>query len=135
MMLELQRSVSAPILTQPFVQHVVKAVQRSVRFPKQWKTLSVAAVGDQAMRRLNTRYRQQTYVPDVLSFPYGQDGGEVVICYPQAVRQAKQKQVSLKLELAWLLVHGCLHVLGYDHETEADAKIMRPLEQKILRYV
>lgn len=135
MMLELQRSVHAPVLTEQFVQRVVKAVQRSVKFPKQWQTLSVAVVGDQAMRRLNTRYRQQTYVPDVLSFPYGQDGGEVVICYPQAVRQSKQKQVSLKLELAWLLVHGCLHVLGYDHETEVDAKIMRPLEQKILRYV
>ncbi len=135
MILELHRAVAAPLLTEAFIQRVVKAVQRCVALPKHWKTISVAVVGDHAMRRLNNRYRQQSYIPDVLSFPYGSDGGEIVLCYPQAVRQAKQKQVTIRGELAWLIVHGCLHIMGYDHESEADAKIMRPLEQQILRYV
>ena len=135
MIVELHKAVRATVLSQAFVQQMVTAVKRMVPFPKSWQTISVVVVGDVAMRRLNQRYRQQNYIPDVLSFPYGADGGEIVLCYAQAKRQANQKQVELRRELAWLLIHGLLHVLGYDHETAADANIMRPLEQKILTYV
>ncbi len=135
MHLEVRRVVKAPLFTPAFARQVLQAVRKQVDLPKAWSELSVVVVGDATIRRLNAQYRQQTYIPDVLSFPYGQDGGEIVIDYAQARRQAAQKQVALKHELAWLLVHGILHVMGYDHETAADAKVMRPLEQKILRYV
>lgn len=84
------------------------------------------------MKQLNEQYRGVKAVTDVLSFPYDEHCGEIVICYPQAVMQAAQKQSSTAHELAWLLIHGILHLLKYDHETAADAKIMRPLERKIL---
>lgn len=135
MQLEVRRLVQAPALSPAFVSKVVSAVQREVTMPSSWATLSVVVVGDQSIQQLNQQYRQQSYIPDVLSFPYGQDGGEVVICYAQAKRQAAQKQVPLKRELAWLLIHGILHVMGYDHETARDAKVMRPLEQTILNHV
>lgn len=135
MMIELHKDVQAPLVTATFVGKVIRAVQRTVALPNQWQTVSVVVVGDVAMRKLNRRYRQQSYIPDVLSFPYGADGGEVVLCYPQAKRQASQKQVALRSELAWLLTHGVLHIMGYDHETAVDAKVMRPLEQRILQYV
>lgn len=133
--IELHKAVVAPLLTPVFVQRILQAVQRQVHLPTAWKTISVVAVGDAAMRKLNQQHRQANYIPDVLSFPYGDDGGEVVICYPQMRRQAQHKQVLQKSELAWLLVHGILHIAGYDHETTHDAQIMRPLEQKILAYV
>ena len=97
--------------------------------------MSVVVVGDAEMKGLNQRYRQQASVTDVLSFPYGHDGGEIVLCYSQAKRQAKLKQDSLRREVSWLLIHGLLHLLGYDHERTRDAQVMRPLEQKILAYV
>lgn len=135
MKLEVRKVVKAPLLTPAFTHQVLRAVQKHVTLPKTWQTLSVVVVGDATIRRLNLQYRQQSYIPDVLSFPYDDDGGEIVIGYAQAARQAAQKQVGLRRELAWLLVHGILHIAGYDHEISADAKVMRPLEQKILRYV
>jgi len=60
--------------------------------------------------------------------------GEVVICYPRAKKQAKRLGHSLNKELTVLLIHGILHLLGYDHEqNEQEAKKMRAMEEKILR--
>lgn len=86
------------------------------------------------MQQMNQRYRATAAVTDVLSFRYSATAADILICYPQAQRQAKAKQQSLRHECAWLVIHGLLHWLGYDHETAADAKIMRPLEQRILAY-
>lgn len=133
--IELRTQVAAPQLTQQLVQRVWRAVQRQVAVPPHWQELSVVAVGDVRMKRLNQRYRQVAAVTDVLSFPYGSAGGEVVLCYPQAKRQAASKQVALQYELTWLLTHGLLHILGYDHERPKDANVMRPLERRILHYV
>lgn len=133
--IELSKRVSAPPVTAAQLQHVWNILAQHVRVPAAWRTVSVAVVDDAAMRRLNKLYRQVNDVTDVLSFPYGRDGGEVVLCYPQAKRQARLKQTPLRRELNWLTVHGFLHLLGYDHERPRDAQIMRPLEQKILAYV
>ncbi len=123
--------VEAPLLTPIFVEHIFEQTRKYVRYPKNF-TISVVAVGNSTMRSLNKKYRSVDSVTDVLSFPYDTASGEVVICYPQAITQAHQKQTPVHTELAWLLIHGILHVLGYDHETATDAKIMRPLERKIL---
>lgn len=133
--IELSKQVSAPLITMRTIQPVWRALRRLVAIPKPWQQISIAVVGDAKMRQLNQRYRQQPTVTDVLSFPYGADGGEIVLCYPQAKRQAHAKQVPLQRELNWLLVHGLLHLLGYDHERARDALVMRPLEQAILAYV
>ncbi len=101
--------------------------------------LSIALVGNQAIRTLNARYRAKNTPTDVLSFiagdtlPSGEKLlGDVVISVQQAAKQARDKNHSLEKELEILLIHGILHLLGYDHErSKKDAKAMRGLEQKI----
>lgn len=94
----------------------------------------VHAVSEEEIRRLNRTHRGKDKVTDVLSFPSGDlpifaDVGDVLICYPQAERQAGG---DIALELADLLVHGILHLLGYDHEAPVDAEEMFPLQDKIV---
>lgn len=105
--------------------------------------LSLVLVGDRRMRRLNREYRHRDYTTDVLAFPMREaDGpassllGDVVISLPQAARQAKAEGHSPDRELATLLVHGVLHLCGYDHERGArEATRMRRKERAILRTV
>lgn len=102
--------------------------------------LSVALVGDREMRPLNDKYRKKNKTTDVLSFPADPSMpskaallGDVIISVEQARRQAKERKTSLKMEMVTLLIHGILHLLGYDHErSQQQAKIMASLEQKLL---
>lgn len=78
--------------------------------------ISIVLVGDGKIKELNKKYRNENQVTDVLAFDYGlQFGGqgEIIICLPQARRQAKKTGHSLKKELAFLLIHGILHLAGY----------------------
>jgi probable rRNA maturation factor len=59
--------------------------------------------------------------------------GEILICLPQAKRQAKEYGNTEQRELSFLFVHGLLHLLGYDHMKKEDEEIMFPLQEKILR--
>jgi probable rRNA maturation factor len=103
--------------------------------------LGILFVGDQRMRSLNRRYRGKDRTTDVLAFAMREASrfsagmlGDVVIAVPTAVRQAKQGQRSLDEELAVLLVHGILHLCGYDHErSEKEARRMHRRERMILR--
>lgn len=99
--------------------------------------LTLSFVDDKEIRRLNRMYRGKDKVTDVLSFPSGDAElsgyiGDVIISYDQAVRQAEG---DVELELTDLLVHGILHVLGYDHEKPEDAALMFPLQDKIVAEV
>jgi len=100
--------------------------------------VGVVVTGDATVRDLNRRYRGEDAPTDVLSFAFGEDAGEfvlppgestrlgdVAISLPAARRQAKQAGHSLEREVALLLVHGLLHLLGYDHATDDDARVMR----------
>lgn len=108
------------------------------------KEVSVAIVGETAIKQLNTTYRKRNKVTDVLSFSErdvnkkeliaGGYLGEIVICYPQAKRQAKKYGHSFKKEFSLLFIHGFLHLLGYNHEKSKDAEVMEALEEKILGY-
>lgn len=79
--------------------------------------LSVAIVGPKRMQELNKKYRKKDKVANVLSFEEGEVSlGEVVIC-PQEVRKdAKKYGILFERALAWMLIHGILHLLGYNHE-------------------
>ena len=103
--------------------------------------LSVALIGNTEMRKLNARYRKKDYPTDVLSFPAapGISGGvrllgDVIISVDKAKQQAKERGRKLDGEMITLLIHGVLHLLGYDHERSAkDARIMGRLEKRIYR--
>jgi len=113
--------------------------------------LSLLLVGDRRMRRLNCLYRGRDSPTDVLAFPMRDARipvtrhsslvtsgmlGDVVISLRQAARQAKDAGRSLDHELATLLIHGTLHLLGYDHERGGrEAMRMRRKERAILRTV
>ena len=105
--------------------------------------LGILFVGDQRMRSLNRQYRSKDRTTDVLAFamreaPHSSSSvlGDVVIAVPTAVRQAKEGQRSLDEELTVLLVHGILHLCGYDHErSEKEARRMQRRERMILRLI
>ena len=79
--------------------------------------ISIAFVNDKAMRGLNKKFRGKNKTTDVLTFP-GDDACEIVISVDRAKRQAVEERHSLATELRYLLLHGILHGLGYDHETD-----------------
>jgi rRNA maturation RNase YbeY len=110
---------------------------------KPYAELGVLLVGDRRMRRLNKQYRRRDKSTDVLAFSL-QEGpgprtallGDVVISLPMAWRQAKESNHSLDRELTVLLVHGILHLCGYDHERGVEeAWRMQRRECAILRQV
>lgn len=94
---------------------------------------------DRAMRNLNRRYRQVDRVTDVLAFPAGGDLepgqphlGEIAISLPQAKRQARLARWPLRAEMALLVTHGFLHLLGYDHDKD-DGTMHRVEEELLVR--
>lgn len=107
--------------------------------------LSLYLVGNQRMRALNRLYRGIDKTTDVLSFPQSEDFkpsasrlqpyilGDIVLNLDQIKRQAIENNVSFKDELRLMLIHGLLHLLGYDHErNERAAVIMRKKEKSLL---
>jgi len=102
--------------------------------------VTVAFVSDRAMRQLNRRWRGLAGTTDVLSFPAEQDEfeksegttlGDVVISVDQAARQAAEHQLAFDDEVAQLILHGLLHLCGYDHEV--DNGEMNRLELRLRR--
>ena len=108
-----------------------KVAERAVKFLKIKELESLVIVGDARMRSLNKEYRQKDKTTDVLTFDYG----EIFICLPQAKRQAKQAKHSLEEELAALLIHGILHLAGYDDQKEKDYKEMMEIQEKIIKKI
>jgi probable rRNA maturation factor len=102
--------------------------------------LSIALVSDAQIKRLNKLYRNKDKPTDVLSFPIGEKVedwlilGDIVISVDTAKRQAQELGHSLEEELKRLLVHGLVHLLGYDHELggEEEKKFFE-LEEFVLR--
>ena len=88
------------------------------------KNLSIALVGQGRIRELNKRYRGKNRATDVLAFPNKETGlGEIVICLREVKKNAKKFSSTFEKELARVLIHGILHLLGYDHEkSEKTAK-------------
>jgi rRNA maturation RNase YbeY len=103
--------------------------------------ISVEVVGDGRMRRLNCQYRHRDQTTDVLAFamrdapgPRSALLGDIVVSLPTAVRQASVRGHSIDTELSTLLVHGMLHLLGYDHERgPREARCMRQQERRVLQ--
>ena len=95
--------------------------------------LDVLVTGDRQIRKLNKRFLRHDYVTDVISFP-GEVGG-VVVSVDTARRLAKELKVPFKQELARYLVHGTLHLLGYDDKKKKDFVKMHKRQERILTMI
>ena len=119
------------------------AASKSGRLPDSDADIAVRVVDAAEIQTLNKRYREKDMPTNVLSFPAGQiDGlpsdavrqlGDIVVCAPVVSEEAAQQGKSLGDHWAHMLVHGVLHLLGYDHENNADADEMERLETAILK--
>ena len=97
------------------------------------ENISLVLVGDAKMKELNKKYRGKNRVTDVLSF---EELNEIFICLPQAKRQAKALKHPLNCELTRLVVHGIVHLKGYEHEgSKRQAARMLAVENKILELI
>ncbi|KAF0166389.1 MAG: hypothetical protein FD157_337 [Rhodocyclaceae bacterium] len=98
--------------------------------------VTVRFVGAEEGRSLNRDYRQKDYATNVLSFPYESGArlcGDLVLCLPVVEREAQEQGKPLEAHFAHLIVHGMLHLQGYDHETGSDdADRMEAAEREIL---
>jgi probable rRNA maturation factor len=96
--------------------------------------LSILLTTDGAMRKLNALYRGKDKPTNVLSFPADESVmlGDIAIAYGVTAREAKAENKTLTAHVSHLVVHGVLHLLGYDHENEKDAVTMERRERKIL---
>ena len=115
--------------------------------------LSLLVTDDATVRELNKTYRGKDKATDVLSFALEADRrggaaagfvmppgemvhlGEVIVSYPKAVEQAAERLHPVEDELALLVVHGVLHLLGYDHDKPGREREMRSMERKVLSAV
>jgi len=120
---------------------VKKAVESILLFYKQPKSyVSVVFIGDKLMQQLNKEWRHKDKVTDVLSFRSDDSEfieadflGELFIDFKQIERQAKELNHSVKYELIFITVHGVLHLLGHNDDTDAESKAMLALGEKLIK--
>lgn len=101
------------------------------------RELVVVFVNSGEMRRMNRQYRGKDYATDVLSFDSAEEGvmGEIILCMPTIRAQSKRTGLSARGELGYMLVHGVLHLLGYDHGKRADKLKMFAMQDEIYAYL
>jgi probable rRNA maturation factor len=132
-----------------WMQKIIEAVLTADNAPPNVE-ISLLLTGQERIQELNRDYRGKDQPTDVLSFSMSEqkleddpvafigppDGlihlGEVIISYPQALIQAEESRHSIKQELATLIVHGVLHIQGYDHEKAEIEPAMKAKESQIL---
>lgn len=119
---------------QKFAEQAINAVNEA-----KGKDLTVAFVSDKKIKELNKIFRDRNKPTDVLSFPYEPDQydyletdnflGDIVISLETAQEQASENDLSFETEIKQLILHGILHLCGYDHESDAGA--MNSIEIKL----
>ncbi len=138
---------TAPVLALK-VQKVLTAAEKA-KTPKKHKirrwaqaaimqsaTVTIRLVGEEEGRTLNRDYRHKDYATNVLTFTYDEPGGplvgDIVLCVPVILREAETQNKNADAHFAHLVIHGMLHLQGFDHETEEDAQTMERRERDIL---
>lgn len=127
------------LVTEEWIAQLVSYVL-DTHFPHQDAQVSIALENDQEVHTLNLQYRAVDSTTDVLSFEGGyldpESGyfhlGDIIISVPQTQKQAAAVKHPFKQELALLIVHGILHLKGYDHAEPQDKEIMRKEQDQIL---
>lgn len=136
---ELQKTITA----------VVKATAQLMKVPRK-SEVSILLLDNKHIKELNLLYRAKDQATDVLSFAMNELAedepeydfaqelnvlGDIVISLEKAQAQSEEYGHSMARELGFLVAHGMLHLLGFNHETEAEEQVMRDLQEKILQSV
>jgi probable rRNA maturation factor len=98
--------------------------------------VTIRIVDEEEGRSLNKDYRGKDYATNVLTFVYEQTPlcqGDLVLCAPVVSREAHEQGKSVQAHYAHMIIHGMLHLQGYDHEDEAEAQAMEAVETHIMR--
>jgi probable rRNA maturation factor len=90
--------------------------------------ITIRIVGAREGRRLNREFRRKDYATNVLSFPYDRSG-DIVLCHPVIVREAREQGKVVRAHYAHLVVHGMLHLRGYAHGKRMEAREIRLLRR------
>lgn len=117
------------------VKGYIKTIKKVFRKIKSKQTMEIVFVTPEQIRKLNSQYRNIDKPTDVLSFVndnFDKSLGDIFINIKQAKLQANDYGHSIIREMAFLAVHGYLHLRGYDHETKEDEKIMIEKQEEIL---
>ena len=123
-------------LTYEFFMKIVEAVFDYLNNKENQYEISLLITNDETIHLLNKEYRQKDKPTDVLSFPMEDEVmlGDIVISLDTAKNQAQERDINVDREVAFLFIHGLLHLLGYDHETSVeDEKEMFDLQEEILK--
>ena len=118
-----------------FFEKLTNATFQEVNFTNEVE-ISLLLTDDENIQELNKTYRNKDKSTDVLSFPMEDKFmlGDIVISIDTAQNQANEREIELEREVAFLYIHGLLHLLGYDHELgEEEEKEMFDLQEKILK--
>lgn len=114
-----------------------KVVKLKKAQSKEFADLVVAFVDKKTSKKLNTKYRKKKYPTDVLSFQTEQNKqglGELVLCLAVLKKQAQEQKHSLNKEVLTMLIHGFLHLLGYDHEKSLkESQRMMKIQDRIIK--
>jgi probable rRNA maturation factor len=117
--------LKVPRATRPHRRELARFLRRAIEATGLAGEVSVLLASDEAIRVLNRKYRRKDKVTDVLSFPAAEmaEGvaGDLVISLETALMQAEERGHTLEMEIKTLLLHGLLHLAGYDHETDNGA--------------
>jgi probable rRNA maturation factor len=118
----------------PGVELLVRKAARAATANRK-RSLTIALADDRRVRALNARDRRKDKPTNVLSYPSGERDflGDVVLARQTVWREAKAQGKRPADHVAHLVVHGVLHLMGYDHESNADAERMEALERRILK--
>jgi len=122
-------------LNLPLLQRIAERLADEM-FPRRSRQIGVYFVGRKKMTGLNERFLQHEGPTDVITFHYGGDvvHGEVFICVPEAEKQAKEFRTTPQMELVRYIVHGLLHLKGYDDRAPEQQKKMKRAEDRWVRW-
>lgn len=121
--------------TLDFFEKLTNTVFNEIKYNDHME-ISLLLTDDETIQELNKNYRNKDKPTDVLSFPMDDDKilGDIVISIDTAYKQASNVDIDIEREVAFLYIHGLLHLLGYDHETSIeDEKEMFELQERILK--
>ncbi|MBB3892665.1 putative rRNA maturation factor [Phenylobacterium haematophilum] len=137
-MIDIEIEDEAWVAAAPQAQHLVEAAAAAALRHAEFDVdaVTILLTDDESVRDLNDRFRGKDYATNVLSFPAPENPeghlGDIALAFGVCAREATEQGKPLGHHLQHLVAHGVLHLLGYDHETDAEAEHMEGLERVIL---